>query len=46
MKVQGRCHCGAIPYEAVIDPSKGALCRCSDFSWTMNLETIPKIDRQ
>jgi hypothetical protein len=30
MKVQGRCHCGAITYEAVIDPSKVALCHCSD----------------
>jgi len=30
MKVDGRCHCGAITYEAFIDPSKVALCHCSD----------------
>jgi len=30
MKVHGRCHCGAIKYEAEVDPSKVALCHCHD----------------
>ncbi len=30
MKVNGRCHCGKISYEAVIDPEKVAICHCTD----------------
>jgi hypothetical protein len=30
MKVEGRCHCGAIAYEAVVDPQKAGLCHCAD----------------
>ena len=30
MKVSGRCHCGAIQYEAEIDPAQVAICHCSD----------------
>jgi hypothetical protein len=30
MKVQGGCHCGAITYEAEVDPEKVAACHCSD----------------
>ena len=30
MKVNGECHCGAITYEAVIDPEKVAICHCTD----------------
>lgn len=30
MKVQGRCHCGRITYEAVVDPEKVSLCHCTD----------------
>ncbi|MSP51212.1 MAG: GFA family protein [Alphaproteobacteria bacterium] len=30
MKVDGRCHCGAITYEAEIDPDKVSLCHCTD----------------
>jgi hypothetical protein len=30
MKVDGRCHCGAITYEAVVDPGSVGLCHCSD----------------
>ena len=30
MKVAGRCHCGAIKYEAIVDPAKAALCHCTD----------------
>ncbi|HYD55827.1 MAG TPA: GFA family protein [Burkholderiales bacterium] len=30
MRVHGGCHCGAITYEAEIDPSRVALCHCAD----------------
>src|SRR5438270_9348216 len=30
MKVHGRCHCGAIEYEAEIDPARVSICHCSD----------------
>jgi hypothetical protein len=30
MKVQGRCHCGAISYEGEVDPSKVTICHCRD----------------
>ena len=30
MKVKGRCHCGAIEYEATVDPEKVTVCHCSD----------------
>lgn len=30
MKVDGGCHCGAITYEAVVDPEKVAICHCAD----------------
>jgi len=30
MKVDGRCHCGYITYEAEIDPDSVFLCHCSD----------------
>jgi hypothetical protein len=30
MKVNGECHCGAITYEAIIDPEKVAICHCTD----------------
>jgi hypothetical protein len=30
MKIDGRCHCGAIVYEANVDPQKAGLCHCSD----------------
>jgi hypothetical protein len=30
MKVDGRCHCGAIVYEAEIDPETVGLCHCTD----------------
>ena len=30
MKIDGACHCGAIAYEAEIDPSGVRLCHCTD----------------
>ena len=30
MKVQGRCHCGAITYEAEVEPGKVNICHCRD----------------
>ena len=30
MKIDGRCHCGKITYEADIDPAKVGICHCTD----------------
>jgi hypothetical protein len=30
MKIEGRCHCGYITYEADIDPDKVLICHCTD----------------
>jgi hypothetical protein len=30
MKIDGRCHCGYINYEADIDPDKILICHCTD----------------
>lgn len=30
MKIDGGCHCGAITYEAEIDPEKVVICHCTD----------------
>lgn len=30
MKVSGRCHCGAIRYEAEVDPDRVSICHCTD----------------
>jgi hypothetical protein len=30
MKVQGQCHCGAITYEAEVEPDTIAICHCLD----------------
>jgi hypothetical protein len=30
MKIDGRCHCGTIRYEAEVDPAKVVICHCRD----------------
>ena len=30
MKIDGQCHCGAVRYEAEIDPEDVAVCHCTD----------------
>ena len=30
MKIDGRCHCGHIRYEAEVDPEKVVICHCTD----------------
>jgi len=30
MQVHGSCHCGAISYEAVVDPERVTICHCTD----------------
>ena len=30
MKIDGRCHCGYVTYEAEIDPEKVIICHCLD----------------
>src|SRR5689334_20367758 len=30
MKIDGACHCGAIAYEAEVDPDTFGLCHCTD----------------
>ncbi len=30
MKVEGRCHCGQMTYEAIVDPEKAGICHCTD----------------
>lgn len=30
MKVEGRCHCGEIRYEAEVDPTAAMICHCTD----------------
>jgi hypothetical protein len=30
MKIDGRCHCGIITFEAEVDPVTVAICHCTD----------------
>ena len=30
MRIDGGCHCGAITYEAEVDPQKTSICHCTD----------------
>lgn len=44
MKVHGECHCGAITYEAEIDPGLAVICHCTDcqiFSGSPFRATVP-----
>jgi hypothetical protein len=49
MKVDGQCHCGAITFEAEVDPERVYVCHCTDcqsisgspFRWATN---VPKGD--
>jgi len=44
MKITGGCHCGALTYEAEIDPATVGLCHCTDcqtFSGSAFRATVP-----
>jgi hypothetical protein len=30
MRIDGQCHCGAVSYEAEIDPEQVSICHCTD----------------
>ena len=30
MRIDGRCHCGRVTYEAEIDPERVSVCHCTD----------------
>lgn len=30
MQIDGRCHCGAVTYQAEIDPERVSICHCTD----------------
>lgn len=30
MKINGECHCGAVAYEAELDPQRVGICHCTD----------------
>jgi hypothetical protein len=30
MHVHGKCHCGGVNYEALVDPEKTSICHCTD----------------
>jgi len=30
MRIEGKCHCGAMEYEAEVDPQKASICHCTD----------------
>lgn len=44
MKITGSCHCGALSYEAEVDPERASICHCTDcqeMSGTAFRVTIP-----
>jgi hypothetical protein len=48
MKVDGQCHCGAIAFQAEVDPEKVAVCHCTDcqtLSGTAFRITVPADER-
>lgn len=30
MQIEGRCHCGSIAYEAIVDETSAGICHCTD----------------
>jgi hypothetical protein len=47
MKIDGSCHCGAITYEAEVDPERVQVCHCSDcqtLSGSAFRTVVPAID--
>jgi hypothetical protein len=30
VKIEGRCHCGLVTYEAEVDPESATICHCTD----------------
>ena len=30
MRIDGQCHCGAVTYQAEIDPERVSICHCTD----------------
>ena len=46
MKIDGRCHCGLVTYQAEIDPELVAICHCTDcqtLSGTAFRTVVPSI---
>ena len=41
MKIDGRCHCGAITYAAEIDPAKVLVCHCQTLSGSAFRVAVP-----
>ena len=37
MKVTGRCHCGELVFDAVIDPEKTMICHCTAFLFLLQV---------
>jgi hypothetical protein len=31
VRVEGRCHCGEIAYEAIVEPGRVTICHCADY---------------
>ena len=42
MRIDGRCHCGFITYEAEIDPEKVMICHCTDCQ-TLSGSAFPEV---
>jgi hypothetical protein len=46
MKVNGRCHCGQISFEAEVDPARVRICHCTDcqnLTGTAFRTTVPSL---
>ncbi len=40
MKIDGRCHCGVVTYEAEIDPELVSICHCADCTVICSAEQV------